>query len=270
MMNILNSFVSFANYALGNKSVIFQLAKRDYKNKYVGSFFGFAWTVVQPIVMIAILWIVFSVGFKVKEVNGAPFVAWLTVAIVAWNFFSDTLLTVTNVFSEYSYLVKKVHFRFALLPIVKLLSSLMTHLIFLVIAMFILLLSGIEITFYWIQALYYLVAMMVLLLGVSWITSCLQVFVKDVYQVVSIILQFGFWLTPVFWNIGLLPDNLHNIIRLNPMFYIVEGYRKSFIYGQPFWHDYTLGLYYWGFTLVLLIIGITLFKRLSPHFADVL
>lgn len=270
MISILKSVVAFCGDVYKNRMLILQLTKRDYKNKYVGSFFGFIWAIIQPIVMITILWTVFVMGFKVNEVNGVPFIAWLTVAMVSWNFFNDALLAATNVFSEYAYLVKKIHFKFALLPLVKLLSTLLTHLIFLIIAVVVLLFSGVEVTIYWLQSLYYLLASIVLILGLSWITSCLQVFVKDVYQVVSIVLQFGFWLTPIFWNIGLLPENLHAAIRLNPMFYIIEGYRKSFIYGQPFWNDYNLGLYYWGFTLAVLIIGVVLFKKLSPHFADVL
>ena len=111
---------------------------------------------------------------------------------------------------------------------------------------------------------------MVLLLGLSWITSSLQVFVKDVVQVINVILQFGFWFTPIVWDFNLVPQHYEWFFRLNPMFYIVEGYRKSFIYGEPFWGDLEFALYYWVVTLAILLVGVLLFKRLRPHFADVL
>ena len=269
-MRILKAVKKLCGEVCFNRQLILQLAHQDYKNKYIGSFLGFTWTVIQPLVMIVILWIVFGMGFKVQEVNGVPFVAWLTVAMIAWNFFSETLMAATNVFNEYSYLVKKVNFKFVMLPFVKILSGLVTHLIFLAILVVILDFSNVGITIYWFQFLYYLLAMVVFLLGLSWITSSLQVFVKDVSQIVSIVVQFGFWLTPIFWDISLLPEKYHFWIRLNPMFYLVEGYRKSFIYGQPFWNDYRLGIYYWIIALVVLVGGFVLFKRLKPHFADVL
>jgi ABC-type polysaccharide/polyol phosphate export permease len=270
-MKILRLFLDFAGDIYKNKFVIYQLTRRDYKNRYIGSFLGFVWTIIQPFVMILVLWIVFTKGFKAGPVgDGIPFIAYLSIGMIAWTLFSDVLLGATNVFHEYSYLVKKVNFRFAILPIVKILSSFITHLIFIGIGIGILLISGVSISFWWLEIVYYLFGMMVLLLGVSWILSSLQVFVRDVAQIVSVLLQFGFWFTPIVWDFNLIPLDLQWIFRLNPMFYIVEGYRNSFIYGQPFWGDPKFALYFWGVTLVILLVGVLLFRRLRPHFADVL
>lgn len=275
-MGLIKGFYVFARDIYQNKFVIGQLVKRDFKNRYLGSFLGFAWTIIQPLVMILVLWCVFVLGFKSGSVAGAsgqvvPFIAWFAVGIIAWNFFAEAFVASTNVFQEYSYLVKKINFKIAVLPMVKLLSSLVTHLIFLAVGIIILLLSGVPVTWYWLQALYYLVAMMILLLGLSWVTSSLQVFVKDVAQVVGVILQFGFWLTPIVWSFDLVPKEWHFWFKLNPMFYIVDGYRKSFLFGEAFWKDQQfLGLYFWVFTFIVLISGVFLFRKLKPHFSDVL
>ncbi|MBT3864711.1 ABC transporter permease [Candidatus Peregrinibacteria bacterium] len=271
MFKFFGLFLDFLRDIYRNKFVIYQLTKRDYKNRYIGSFLGFIWTIIQPFVMILVLWLVFVKGFKAGDLPGeVPFIAYLSLGVIAWDLFSSVLMTSTNVFHEYSYLVKKINFRIAILPIVKLLSSFITHVIFICIGIVILLVSGVEVSWWWVQVVYYLFALMVLLLGLSWITSSLQVFVKDVVQVINVILQFGFWFTPIVWDFNLVPQHYEWFFRLNPMFYIVEGYRKSFIYGEPFWGDLEFALYYWVVTLAILLVGVLLFKRLRPHFADVL
>lgn len=260
----------FINDIYQNKFVIYQLVKRDYKNRYIGSFLGFIWTIIQPVVMIFVLWFVFVKGFKSGPVDGIPFIAYLSIGMIAWNFFAEAWAASTGVFQEYSYLVKKINFKIAILPVVKLLSSFITHLIFIAIGIIILVVSGVEFSWYWFQMFYYLFAMMIFILGLSWITSCLQVFVRDIAQIIGVILQFGFWLTPIVWNFSIMPSEYQFWFKLNPMFYIVDGYRRSFITGEPFWGNSENALYFWGVTLVILLIGVVLFRRLRPHFADVL
>lgn len=253
-----------------NKFVIYQLTKRDYQNRYIGSILGFIWTIIQPLAMIFILWFVFAVAFKSGSIRNTPFVAWLTIGLVPWYFFSEALASGTNVFQEYSYLVKKIQFQTAILPIVKLLSSFITHAVFIVIGIIILLASGVDFSFWWFQMFYYLIGMALMLLGLSWILSSIQVFSKDVAQIINIVLTFGFWLTPIMWDYHIIPEKYSLLFKLNPMFYIVEGYRNSFIFHIPFWDSPKAVIGFWVLTFSLLAIGTILFKKLKPHFADVL
>lgn len=263
-------FFDFINDLYQNKFVIGQLVKRDFKNRYIGSTLGFLWTFIQPLVMIFVLWAVFVLGFKAGPVNGVPFIAYLTMGMIAWNFFSEVWTASTGVFMEYSYLVKKINFKIAILPVVKLLSSLITHFIFIAIGIIILVVSGVGFSWYWFQMIYYLLAMMIFVLGLSWITSSLQVFVRDTAQIIAVILQFGFWITPVVWSFAALPPTYQLWFKLNPMFYIVDGYRRSFLTHEWFWINWQNTLYFWVGALVILLAGVVLFRRLRPHFADVL
>jgi ABC-type polysaccharide/polyol phosphate export permease len=120
------------------------------------------------------------------------------------------------------------------------------------------------------QLIYYLVALFLLLLGLGWITSSTSLFVQDVSNVVSIIAQFGFWFTPIIWNIDRIPVKYQWIIKLNPMCYIVNGYRDSLIYKIPFWSKPYETLYFWFFTVTVLLIGVVVFRRLKPHFGEVI
>ena len=125
---------------------------------------------------------------------------------------------------------------------------------------------------YTLQMLYYTFAMMILLLGLIYATSAIVVFFKDLGQIINIILQIGVWMTPIMWNIDGMELNpiLIAILKLNPMYYIVAGYRDSLINKAGFWEQPGMTIYYWILTIVLFIIGTKIFKKLKLHFADVL
>lgn len=264
------TFFDFIKNIWRNKFVIYQLTKRDYKNRYLGSFLGFVWTIIQPLVMIFVLWFVFTKAFGNGPVQEIPFMAWLTMGLVPWYFFSEAILTGTSALQEYSYIVKKMQFQTAILPIIKLFSSFITHIIFMIIGIIILTISNVDFSFWWFQMFYYLAGMTIMLLGLCWITASLQVFIKDIAQIINVILQFGFWLTPIMWNPQILPQEYEFLFKFNPMFYIVDGYRNSFLYHVPFWTNADITIYFWAGTIATLIIGATLFRKLKPHFADVL
>jgi ABC-type polysaccharide/polyol phosphate export permease len=108
-----------------------------------------------------------------------------------------------------------------------------------------------------------------ILLGLGWLTSSTNLFVSDVANIVAILIQFGFWLTPIFWNISMIPQQYHWIIKLNPVCYLIQGYRDSLVAHVPFWDHLLQGAYFWVLTAVLLLSGIAVFGKLRPHFAEV-
>ncbi len=198
---------------------------------------GIFWALIQPTAMIAIFWFVFQVGFKSPPVDNFPFILWLVAGLFPWFYFSEGLSTGTNSIMANSFLVKKVVFRVSLLPLIPLLSALSIHIffIFCMFAMFIY--YGYSPEIYWLQIVYYLFATTILLIGITWFTSSVIIFFKDIGQLVGIIIQFGFWLTPIIWNITTIPEKYHWIINLNLVAYIIEGYRNSMIYHKWFWED---------------------------------
>lgn len=263
------SLVNFLVTLYLRRFLILEMAKRDVASHHVGSFLGFFWTFINPLILICVLWVVFSVGFKVAPAQGVAFAVWLTAGMAIWTMFVEVLNGSTGVIVSHSYLVKKVVFPLNILPVVKLISALATHLAFVLILIVFIIIDGLPFSLYWFQSLYYLGAMAVLVLGLSWLTASLNVFVKDTGQIVTVLMQIGFWATPVFWDIEIMPENLQFLFRSNPMFYIVQGYRDSFLYSVPFWHHWELTLYFWGVTALVAVTGALVFQRLKPHFADV-
>ncbi len=270
LTNLFKCFVSFILTLYQQRFLIIEMTKRDIMTRYAGSFLGFFWAFINPLIMISILCFVFSFGFRAAPAGDVPFVVWLTAGISAWFMFTEFINRSTVVISSNSYLVKKMVFPLSILVVVKLLSTFVTHFVLLTMLFFLILLHGMPFSIYWFQVLYYFGALSILILGLGWTLSAINVFVKDTAQIVSVILQIGFWMTPIFWNINMLPEKIQFVIKFNPMCYIVQGYRESFIYFVPFWKHLDTTLYFWVVAIFFFIIGAFVFRRLRLHFVDVL
>lgn len=257
-----------------NRRLVFKLAKNDFKTKYAGSYLGIIWAFIQPIVTILVYWFVFSVGFKPTMDNvGVPFVLYLVAGIVPWFFFQDALVGGTNALLEYNYLVKKVVFNISVLPVVKVISALFVHGFFVMFTIILYLFYGHYPDLYYLQILYYSLCVFLLVLGLCYATCAVVIFFRDLTQIINIGLQVGVWLTPIMWVAeNALQDHplLQKILQINPMYYIVSGYRDSFIMKKWFWERPLWTLYFWAFTILCFFGGNWVFKRLRVHFADVL
>ncbi|MCC8028372.1 MAG: ABC transporter permease, partial [Lachnospiraceae bacterium] len=222
-------------------------------------------------------WFVFEKGLKAGGINTragitVPFVLWLIAGLVPWFFFQDSINGGTNVLVEYNYLVKKVVFKISILPIIKIISALFVHVFFIAFMLIMYVAMGFSIHLSYIQIIYYSLCVFALSLGLSYLTCSITVFFRDLTQVVNIVLQVGTWLTPIMWNfdgIG-LPSFLRVIFKLNPMFYVVEGYRSALIEQDWFWQSPVMSCYFWGVVVVCFVVGTVVFRRLQVHFADVL
>lgn len=264
-------FLGFWTGLYQKRKIIFQMALEDFHKQYTGSFLGIVWAFIQPLIFVMTLWFVFAIGLRqTRGQEPVPFVIWLMTGMFFWFFFSEILQTGAGVIREKSYLVKNVRFQVSMLPVIKILSALLVHFVFIVMLAVLLVLHGIPPRLHWLQTGYYLFAAVLLSLGTCWITSSLNVFVKDIRHITQILMRVGFWFTPIFWKVDHLPGPLKTIVKLNPAFYLVQGYRDSLIYETWFWDKPVLTLYFWVLTGVVFFFGAVIFRRLSPHFADVL
>jgi lipopolysaccharide transport system permease protein/teichoic acid transport system permease protein len=109
-----------------------------------------------------------------------------------------------------------------------------------------------------------------LLLGISWFTSSVSLFIDDVRKSVTLLVQFGFWMTPVLWSASNLPENHRWIAAINPLTHIVDGYRESITSSGLIWDDPGELAYFWFVCLSCNVLGALTFSRLRPHFAEVL
>ena len=263
------TFLFFSDI-IKNRLVIYELARRDFKQQYQGAYLGVVWMLLEPLLFVGMIYMIFSVGFKTGSSEEMPFIIYLIAGLISWLYFAGNFSAITGIILNYQFLVKKVDFRLSVLPFVKMLSGLPAHLFLIIVAMGIAWSKGYAPSIYSFQILYYLFSMIMLLLGLGWLTSSTCLFVRDVTNVTKVIVQFGFWLTPIFWQSSMIPIEYRWIVKLNPVSYIVTGYRDSMVTHIAFWQRPKETLYFWIITSLILIFGINIFRRLKPHFAEVL
>lgn len=270
VVNPVKQLMGDARALFDDRQKLYQLMRNDLKARYAGSAFGMAWAFVQPLVSMLVMWAVFQVGFRSAPVDDIEFILWYIAANVPWIFYSDAVNASAGCLYEYNYLVKKMRFKTELLPLVKVLSATVTHTFFMAFSMFMLEAYGYQPQLIWLQILYYSFAAFCLSLGLGWLVAAVSVFFKDFAHMTGIIIGIQFWLTPVLWGPAQMGEKALMVFKLNPMFYVTNGYRDSLIYGVPFWQRPGLTVYFWAVTIALFIAGRLAFKKLSPHFADLI
>lgn len=270
MKSKISILLSFFEDLYKNRKMLLDMVRNDIKSRYAGNVFGIVWAFVQPLVNLLVMWFVFQVGFRSFPVDDIEFILWYLAANVPWLFFSDAVVASSNCLYEYGYLVKKVRFRTSILPLVKVLSAGMIHVFLMTFAVFMFEIYGYQPQWMWLQIIYYSLAELCMLAGLSWLISSVSVFVKDFAQLINIMVSILFWMTPIFWSPSQIHGELLFFFKLNPMYYIVNGYRQSLIYNIPFWQEPGLGVYFWGFTALIFFVGATVYNKLRPHFADLI
>lgn len=249
---------------------VIQFSIDDFKNKYAGSFLGMTWAFVQPLMTILIYWFIFQVGFHSDPVADYPFVLWLVSGIVPWFFINESAVGVTPSLAEYSYLVKKVLFNINILPFIRIISCFLVQIFLVFFTVVFFALFGYMPDVYYLQLPYYMIYMILLLAGIGYCTAALYPFFKDLLQIVNIIMQVIFWMTPIVWDFNIMSETIRRILILNPFYYVVRGYRNVFVYKEFFWEHWKMGVYYWLVAIIFVIIGRKLFRKMKVHFADVL
>ncbi|NPD47859.1 ABC transporter permease [Lentimicrobium sp. S6] len=253
-----------------NRIIIYELTRREFKIMYSNKHLGLLWAILEPIAIMFILALVFTYLRGGGKDGEYPFPVFLLSGVTGFNFFSNSLNRATQSIRQNKYIVGRGQFSSSLLPFVSIFFNLQTHVIILAVSSFIFAGFGVYPSWYWFQLLYYFFATSMLLLGLTWITSSLILFVKDLQYIISIFTRALFFLTPIFWDISIFPPNLKLILKLNPMYHIVDGYRSCFLYHEPFWTDKYALIAFWSFTIIVLIFGRWFFNRLEPHFDDVI
>ena len=265
------SIISMLKALSSHRETLKLLIERDFKARYAGSTFGMWWSIIQPLTFMLTLLLVFTYGLKPAASESVSFASWFFAGLIAWNFMSESISSSSNVFVEYSYLVSKMNFRIGILPLVKVSSSLLIHLVFVAIVG---LIVCVDIGFpggYILQLTYFAFCGICLSSVVSLLVSSFTVIFRDLGHLVNVLLNLGFWVTPIVWSELTIPGKLRTLLIFNPFYYVIKGYRQSLVHLEPFWADGwvpTIG--FWSFILVLGVIARLAFLKLRPQFADLI
>ncbi|PKP33424.1 MAG: teichoic acid ABC transporter permease [Bacteroidetes bacterium HGW-Bacteroidetes-16] len=267
-----NGILNFLSMILKQRYIMYTMVIRDFKSRYFSSIIGLPWAFIQPATYIFVIWFAFTFGLRAgQDETGVPFAPWLIVAIVPWMYISQTMIVTCVALNEYAFLIKKTNFTVGMIPIIKILSGMIVHVILIgCVILLLLFFYGIYPSVYWFQIFYYLFALTVLLSGIAWFVASVNVFISDMAHFVNIIATMLFWATPIVWPFTMLQGNFRYIALFNPFFYITEGYRYTFLEHHWFFEFVEMNVYFWTVTIAIFVIGALTFKKLKPDFGDVL
>lgn len=270
-MRYLRLVGSLARLLHQNSYMIRAMVVREMRARYMGSFLGFFWSVIHPLAHLTLYYFVFSVVLKTRlgpEYGGTSFAVWLIAGLLPWMMFAEAVTRAPNAVLEQSNLVKKVVFPSELFSIVNLIAAIVSHLLGLGILIAFLAFSGYGLSAKIVLILPYLLLTALLVLGISWLLSAVNVFLRDIGQVISVVVNIWFFLTPIVYPPALVPESVRWLLGLNPMLYVVDGYRMALLGNAPVGVP---GLtYVLVLGLVVFALGGMTFKKLKPAFADVL
>ncbi|MDY0409437.1 ABC transporter permease [Virgibacillus soli] len=257
--------------------LIRRLSLYELKSNNKNNYLGILWEFLNPAIQILIYWFVFGTlrSRAPVEVGNVeiPFFTWLLAAFFLWTFFYQS--TIQGSKSIYSRLrmLSKMNFPMSIIPSYVIFSQFYIHLVMITVSVIIFQFLGFYINIYYLQLLYFLLAGYSLMLAISLITSTLSTIVRDIHMLLNSALRMMLYVSGVLWPLSILSDHpvLLKFLNLNPVLYLVEGYRAAF-FGTE-WYFIThwqYSLYFWGLVFVLFLIGSTLHVKFRRHFIDFL
>ena len=255
------------------RAQIFQLARVDQKKAYKGSDLGRIWSYVKPAMYVIGFYLAISIGFKSsKNIEGiiVPYFVWLTVGLISWFYMRDMLIGGAACFKKHRYLVLKSKFPVNIIPTIPAVQNLIVHGI-LMIAVFILAIGfGARPNVYWLQLPLYAGLMFLYAVIWSFTAGLLSVVSRDFYNLLRSVTTMIFWLSGVMFDSN--AKGIGNVIwffRFNPITFTAEGYRNALCREVWFFEEPLKMACYLSTMLVVLIVGLVLYKKIGKQLPDI-
>ena len=254
------------------KQQIFKLAKADIVKTYRGAALGWAWAIIKPAVTIFVYWFAFQIGIRSgKPVEGYPFFLWLIAGLIPWFYINDMLTQGTESIRRYSYLVTKMKFPISTIPTFVSISKLMVNLFLIVIMILIFVFMGYLPDIYIIQLPIYILLSFIFFTVFSLFASLLACMSKDFSNMIKSLVTAVFWLSGIVWNVNTIDIPwLKTLLKINPVTYLVEGFRNCFIHKTWIWESPKTLLCFLAILLIMTMLSVIIYKKLRKEIPDVL
>jgi ABC-type polysaccharide/polyol phosphate export permease len=261
----------FLHNLVTQRSLVVQLVRRDFQQRYVGSAAGWIWGVVHPLVLLLSWTFIFQICLKTQLPPGSVtqnYTMFLFCGMLPWLLFQETVLRSAPSMVEHANLITKTLFPAEVVPVSIFLSSLIHHLIALLLVMVASALVLKSISPMVLLLPIYMLFIGLFAVGVGWFVASLQVYLRDTVQILAVVMTLWFWFTPIMISEDRIPEPFKSLIRLNPMTSVVRAYRYRLLTAQwPAWQELAVLAAY---SCAVFILGGLFFRHLKRGFADVL
>jgi len=268
-MRVPGSF--FLENLIARRQLLYQMVRRDFEQRYVGSAAGWLWGLIHPLVLLACWIFVFDICLAVKlprwEVTD-NYAVFLMCGFLPWLLFQETIQRASASLVENANLITKTIFPAEMIPVAIFLSAFLGHLMTLglVVALTAILVRQLSPMLVLLPV--HMLVLALLAVGIAWLVSSLHVYLRDTAQVVVLVLTLWFWLTPIFISEAFYPREVRFLLRWNPMAYLVRAYRERLLSAR--WPDWEEMVFPLAMALAAFLLGGLTFRHLKRGFADVL
>lgn len=255
-----------------SKNIVFRIAKYDNDQKYLSSYLGSFWQFADPVLQIGVMVMMFALRGNGNSDSLSVRITWITLGMVTYTFIQAGMLkSAKSIQSQMSFLAK-MSFSLSAIPMTAIIAELRRYFIMMAFSLILIIFyMKVVPSLIWLQYAYYLFAMIVFLYVLSLLTSTITVLVPDFYTAYAAILRVGMWISGVIIPIDppLIPGVLSSILKLNPIYYIIQGFRDTLLDSPVwFWEKKISTLIFWGIILIVLILGSHLHLKFRKKFMD--
>lgn len=264
-----NSVKYVLNENITNMYRIYSIAKYEIISENRDSKLGMIWNVLNPAIQIFTYWFAFGLGIRNgDDVDGINFFQWMIAGLVVWFFISPCITAGVNSIHKKNKIITKMKFPVSILPTMVVLKETFNHLCMLTIVYIILLFGGIRPHLTNLQIIYYIFCTILFSISLAMITSVLNMFTRDVKKIVQVSMRMLLYATPILWTMEKMPIILQNIMKYNPIYFVVNGYRNSLFYHKPLFTNLNEHLFFWGLVIVMFLVGSKLMYSFKHKFID--
>ncbi|MEG0468837.1 MAG: ABC transporter permease [Longicatena sp.] len=255
---------------------IFCISKYEILAEMKDSKLGIIWNFVSPTIQVITFYLVFGLVMKHQNVQGIPYLPWVTVGLSVWWFIQPSIVKGCVAIFSKTDIIKRMKFPFSILPMTVIMKELFHHCCMLCICFVVLLLFGIYPTVYWLGTLYYMLCAIALLEAIALITSVLTMLWRDVKKLISALMRMLLYLSMVlfvegFDSIQIFGIEVMNVfVKYNPVTYIVRGYRDCLLMEKSIFAHPNMMLYFWVLVGVMFCIGSFLMYKFKKKFIDMI
>jgi lipopolysaccharide transport system permease protein len=261
----------FAHNLIHRRTLLLQMVRRDFEQRFIGSTAGWMWGLILPLVQLVSWVFVFQLCLHQQvPPNEAThnYPLFLFCGFLPWLLFQDTVTRSASSMVDNANLITKTVFPAEIVPVSIFLSSLISHLLVVAALIGILGVAMGHFSLWMLLLPFYMLLVGMFAIGVGWIVASLQVYLRDTAQVLTVILVFWFWVTPIFITEQQMPARFRFILHLNPLAFLVRAYRDRLLsYRVPSLHDFVIVAAY---AITAFVAGGLFFRHLKRGFADVL
>lgn len=251
---------------------IYSISKYELLADMRDSKLGLFWNFANPVIQVLTYWFMFGLVFQKKDVGDIAYLPWMLGGMVVWFFISPCITNGCNAIFSKVNVITKMKFPVSILPATVVLKELFNHLCLMLVLIIIFIPFGIYPSWYWLELIYYLFCAIIFAICLSMTTSVLNMLARDTRKLILACMRLLLYLTPVLWSVDQLSNHptLIKLMNLNPIYYIVQGYRDCFFYHRGILAYTDSMIAFWVITFILFAVGSTMMYKFKHKFIDMI